>query len=315
MRKAVAAIVLLALLLWASPAAAAQPESGYWTRTASPVALPAQPPSPVPEGGSWVAGDPSGPQAVTALRVESDPDSIVVGLVLTVADQVGTPGVLVCPTAETWAPQQGGRLEVAPKADCTLPLPVRLAEGKLVLDLPEALRGEVVDLFLQPAPGSTFSLTFERLTPASVLQAPRAAPEPPQDPVTFPDEPISDPGLPAAPAPVASAPGFSVTPPLPAAPVIPPPVVVVPSDAPAPITAGPQRAVALPTDRTASLTALALLVAMGAVALRLGAQPARAPQLLGGASRLKTQAPSEVAGQPRGVGRFQTPRTGPPVRL
>lgn len=301
---AVLAVWVLVLPVRASHA----PTTGYWSRLAAPVALPlpVEPPTPVPKGGSWVAGDPSGPLAVTAIRAVADDSSVISGFRLAIADQVGTPAVLACPTTETWAAQRAGRLEAAPRADCTSPLAAAITGGTLVVDLPPSLQRDSVDLLLTPAPEAVFSLTLEPVTAHSMNQV-LLIPVVPRPEPTFPDEPVTDPGLPdvhgVVPPAVDLPPVASGT-----TPTLAPPVL-----APTPrlVTAPAQRPVAT-EDRTAPLLALAVLVALGVLALRLGAAPSRAPRLLGGASRLREDPVPAVV---RGVGRFQGPRAGPPVRL
>jgi hypothetical protein len=339
--------VLLLSLLAAPALAAEDPASGYWTRVRDVGApVPVQPPDPVPEGGTWVSGDPAGPVAVSALRAEADAGSVVTGFRLPVADSLGPPAVLVCPTTERWAPEQGGRLEAAPAADCSAPVETALEEDVLVIDLPPELQGDTVDVLLTPAPGSAFSITFERATAESVVQAPESSggplqpvPVPPPatgtaPPPTFDDGGFAggfsggtDVGVPELGDPVGGG-----SEPLLAGPSLP---EVAPEAGPAPQTAPPaaqatlsvRRPAAAPVDRTASLMAVALLVGLGALAARLAVQPAVAPRHLGGGARLTrgaAAAPGAGAGpaavapagaSPRGVGRFRSPRVRPPVRI
>jgi hypothetical protein len=322
-RTACAALAVLMVALPVAPAlAAADPVTGYWSRTQVGAPVPVEPPTPAPEGGSWVAGDPSGQLAVTAVRAEADPGGVVAGLQLPVADAVGAPAVLVCPTTETWVAQQNGRLEAAPLADCSSPVPARVEQDLLLIDLPPALRADTVDLLLTPVEGSSFSLTLERATAEAVVQvpepatAPPAAPLPPPTGPTVPDTGFSGgtalPALLPAPLgePLLAAPGL----PEPAAAAVPQPQAAPP--ALAPTTAAP-RALTEP-DRTASLLAVAVLAALAVLALRLAGQPAAAPRHLGGGARLSRPveaAPVAVPTGDRGVGRFRAPRLRPPVRI
>jgi hypothetical protein len=333
--------VLLLSLLAAPALAAEDPASGYWTRTRVGAPLPVQPPDPAPEGGTWVSGDPAGPVAVSALRAEADAGSVVVGFRLPVADSLGPPVVLLCPTTERWAPEQGGRLEAAPEADCSAPVETGVEEDVLVVDLPPELQSETVDVLLTPAPGSAFSITFERATAESVVQAPESsggplqpAPVPPPTtgtgpPPTFDDGGFSggfsggtDVGVPELGDPLRGSEPLLAGPSLPE---------VTPEAGPAPQTAPPaaqavlsmRRPPAAPVDRTSTLMAVALLVGLGALAARLAVQPAVAPRHLGGGARLTRGAaagagPAAVAAAgagARGVGRFRSPRVRPPVRI
>lgn len=333
--------VLLLSLLAAPALAAEEPTSGYWTQTRVGAPLPVQPPDPVPEGGTWVSGDPAGPVAVSALRAEADAGSVVLGFRLPVADSLGPPAVLLCPTTERWAPEQGGRLEAAPEADCSAPVETGVEEDVLVVDLPPELQGEVVDVLLMPAPGSAFSLTLERATAESVVQAPepsdgplQPAPVPPPATGTAPPPAFDDSGFAGG---FSGGTDFGVpelgdplagSEPLLAGPSLP---EVAPEAGPAPRTAPPaaqatlsvRRPPAAPVDRTASLMAVALLVGLGALAARLAVQPAVAPRHLGGGARLTraavaapgAAASGAVATSARGVGRFRSPRVRPPVRI
>jgi hypothetical protein len=303
---ALAVIAVWALVLPVSASHA--PTTGYWSRLAAPVALPVpvEPPTPVPDGGSWVAGDPSGPIAVTAIRAVADAGSVISGFRFTIADQVGSPTVLACPTTETWAAQRAGRIEAAPRADCSSPITATVVDGALVVDLPPAQRRDTVDLLLSPGPDTAFSLTLEPVTARSMSQVPVLRPVAMPE-VSFPDEPAFDPGIPDVPGVVA--------PPVDLAPVSPgtTPTLAPPVVAPTPpAVAAPAQSPAAIEDRTVPLLALAVLVVLGVMALRLGAEPTRPPRLLGGASRLRED-PVPIA--VRGVGRFQGPRTEPPVRL
>lgn len=334
--RAATPVLLAALVLpmLAAPAlAVADPVTGYWTRTQTSAPLPVQPPDPVPEGGSWIARDPLGPVAVSAIRADADMGSLVVGFRLPVADALGTPVVHVCPTVERWAPDQGGRLEAAPVGDCSAPLEARVEEDVLLVDLPLPLQLEQVDLLLTPAPGSSFSLTLERATAEHVVQAPAApAPAPqPMGPPTFPTGPAPagpafdsgfsggtapDLGFPA-PAPAPVLPDAALPEPAAAAPV--PQPQAAPAPAPAVLAARPP---ARADDRTASVLAVAVLAALAALALRLAVQPVAAPRHLGGGARLSRAVAAQPAPEAvvastsaRGVGRFRAPRIRPPVRI
>ena len=336
LRRTAAAAGIAGILvpLCAVPALAAEdPETGYWSRTRLGL-LPVEPPDRVPEGGSFVAQDPAGPVAVSALRGDADPGNVIVGLRLPIADALGTPAVQACPTTENWVPVQGGRLEAAPAADCTAPIDARVEEDTLVVDLPPELQLDLVDVLLRPREGSAFSLTLERATAESLVQAPVApAGQPAQaaGPAVAPPPPAtsgfppagsgfdsgSDATIPDFPAPETAAD------PLLAAPTLPEPAAAAPvpqpqAAAPAPVVLATRRPPVAPDDRTTALLATALLAGLGALAVRLAVQPAAAPQRLGGAARLTRgeAAPAPVVDSPaRGVGRFRAARVRPPVRI
>jgi hypothetical protein len=340
-RRCTAAALLAAMLVpaLAAPALAVQdPVTGYWTRTRVGAPLPVEPPTTVPEGGSWVSGDPVGPVAVSAIRALADDGSVIAGFRLTVDEVVGTPAIVVCPTTERWAPEQGGRLEGAPTADCTAAVQTTLQDDVLLVALPTAMQLDVVDVLLTPEPGSAFSATFQRATAASVVQAPAAPPPPVTAPPPAPVAPPPSGGSTFAPPPAfdggfaggtgfgtpdLGAPALASQPLLPA-PELPPPAAAQgpqPQAAPPVVLARP--AAVVPVDRTASLMAVALLVGLVALALRLAVQPAAAPRHLGGGARLSraaapaaaVQAAAPAATPARGVGRFRSARLRPPVRI
>lgn len=346
------AIVLLGAtaLSWAAPAYAApgDPLTGYWSRTRTGLPVPVQPPDPVPEGGTFVSGDPAGPVAVSALRTDLVEGLVGVELRLTIARALGTPAVQACPSTDRWVPEQGGRLEAAPPADCSAPLEAKVDGQVLVVPLPPGL--DAVNVLLRPKPGSTFSLTMERATAASVVTAPAPSPElqtapPPPAPAPPPAGVAQPPAFGSTVAlPFEAAPPAAVAAePLLAAPVLPAAVAPVPAPAPqtapipvsAPLAA--TRAAALPDDRRAALLAAGILALVAAQGLRLARQPATAPRALGGAARrsrpdtvpagvvvvpargvgrFRTQPVLAATSAPaRGVGRFRTDRVRPPVRI
>lgn len=340
-RRCAAAAVLTGLLVptLAVPAiAVADPTTGYWTRTRVGAPVPVEPPSTVPEGGTWVSGDPTGPVAVSAIRAAADDGSVIAGFQLTVEDVVGTPAILVCPTLERWAPEQGGRIEAAPTADCTAAVEATLQDDLLLVALPAAMQLDLVDVLLTPKPGSAFSATFQRATAESVVQAPSTAVPPPAPGPAPAPAPPSDGGF--APPPAFDS-GFSggtgfgspelgaplVSEPLLPIPELPPPAAAAvpqPQAAPPAPVLLTRPAAVVPVDRTASLMAVALLVGLVALGLRLAVQPVAAPRHLGGGARLSradapvpeaVAAPTAVAPPTRGVGRFQSARVRPPVRI
>jgi hypothetical protein len=175
-------------------------------------------------------------------------------------------------------------------------------------------------------------VTFEKATAASLVQlplpvagpAPAPAPAAAPPPASSGSAPVGG-GFDAAPPPDFAAPAVAAGP-LVAAPTLPGPLTAVPvpqpQAAPAPAAAVPAtlaiRRAAVPEDRSTTLLATALLVALGALAVRLSLQPATAPQYLGGAarrSRAEVVAVPVVDSPSRGVGRFRSARLRPPVRI
>lgn len=349
MRRAAALLVSATVLSWvAGPAHAAEgdPLTGYWSRTATGLPVPVQPPLPVPPGGTFVASDPSGPVAVSALRTGLADGLVGVELRLTIADSLGTPAVQACPSTDRWVPEQSGRLEAAPDADCTAPLDAKVDGDVLVVPLPPGL--DAVNVLLRPKPGSTFSLTMEKATPAAVVTAPAASSEefaaaPAPAPAPPAQGTAEAPSFDAPFAPGVEAPISVAQEPLLAAPLLPEAAAPVPAPAPQAAPAPTAFVAASPRplppvdDRTGSLLAAAVIAAVAAQAVRLARQPAAAPRALGGSARrsrpvaepaLQVLVPARGVGRfrtepvlgvrtppGRGVGRFKTVRRRPPVRI
>ena len=164
-RRAAATVALLLVLFAARPAAAEGPVAvGYWWRLQGGVAPALTPPS-VPEGGLWVAADPSGAHAVSAVRAPSSGERVT-SIVFKLAEATGTVAVRACATTPAWEPAKAGAWESRPTADCE-----RLSvEGQpsedgstLTFAIPESVAA-TRDFVFEPLPGaSSFSATFESL--------------------------------------------------------------------------------------------------------------------------------------------------------
>ena len=152
-------VVLVAAL--AGTAHAAAPDAhGYWWR------LPLGAASPAPDGGLWVAADPTGPQAVSALRFRAPEGEEPASLVLDVDGSDGmTPAIVACPAASAWEPADGaGAWDDAPEADCEAGQADGVPDeeaGTWTFPLGALAVDRAVDVVLVPAEGSgTFSVTF-----------------------------------------------------------------------------------------------------------------------------------------------------------
>ena len=315
-----ALLVVPLQVLAAVPALAAdgEPVTGWWARTRLGPPVPVEAPAPVPEGGTWVAGDPSGPLAVSALRLDLSAGTIATGLALKVERADGTPAVRVCPAVARWQAEQGGRLDSAPAHDCKVLVKAEVKGDALVVAFPAGFSEGFLDVVLTPEPGSTFSLTLQKATAASVTTqsaAPvggatgyEAAPPPPG--VT----PTGGSALPPLTTGVAAAPA------LPAAPAAPPLTAPLAPAAAPPAAAAPPPAVATKPvradDRREAVPAAILFALLALFAMYLATQQAPAPRRLGGGTGLR-QAPVAAAapGAVRGVGRFRATRAARPVRL
>lgn len=189
MLLAVAAVVAVGVLT--APVEAAPPSAlGYWWRLQSGVGPHLTPPG-VPEGGLWVTDDPSGDQAVSALRFVPPSGETPVELRLTIAESTGEPTVVACPAASAWEPVDGGAWDDRPDAACDVAVATgTIADG--VLTVPLSTFGDgPVDIVLLPdvAASGYFSISFAPpddrafTTSSSPAPATSAAPRPASSPV------------------------------------------------------------------------------------------------------------------------------------
>lgn len=320
-RIAVLVIAVIGLQVAPAYAAAGDPVTGYWARTRLGPPVPIEAPTPVPEGGTWVASDPSGPVAVSALRLPIDDGAMPTQLTLEIDRVQGTPAVRVCPAVARWQPEQGGRIDNAPAHDCVVMLKTEVQDAKLVATLPAGFAIGALDIVLAPDPGSVFSVTFKRATAAAVTlqstETPTAAQPPPAfapPPGVEPSQSFTAPLAPAVVPPLAPLPGL-VPAPAPAGPQVPTPAFNAAPAPAAPVAAAPAALGRLRDDRREAIPAAILFVLIAALALRLQMQPARPPQRLGGGLRATLSPDLPAAAALRGVGRFRGVRTGKPVRL
>lgn len=280
---------------------------------------PATPNPTVPDGGLWVANDPTGPVAISALRFRGD---IGAGeLTLRFAPGSTTVGPLVaCPALSDFEPIAGGAWRDRPAHDCDrLSLTGRRSAdgtgvvftvpqgfvpfGERVLDvvvLPEPTRGDPFSVYFEPPDETSLVVTEAQVLPPSAPELPE--PDPATLPAPVPEVPLAD----------AGAPSFDV----PAAPL--------PSPGEAPSSDGPVAAPApvarvlepLTESRAARIVSVLVLLAMGAGLWSFGGQPVRHPRLLGalaGAAPAVIDRPVAEGG--RGIGRFRRERSGTPNRL
>ena len=113
-------VALGALVLTVQPARAQAPDAqGWWWIGGTPVGL--APPY-VPADGLYVANNPSGPEAVSAVRFVLAGGGGAGTLTLVLAgDARGTPMVGLCRLTTDWQPVQGGALSAAPACDVNGP--------------------------------------------------------------------------------------------------------------------------------------------------------------------------------------------------
>lgn len=312
------------------------PDSGPVTTVPLPVPVPTIPDPPVtlpddggpgapnpgvPEGGLWVANDPTGPVAISALRYRGDIGSGE--LTLRFASGSTTVGpVIACPALSTFEPVAGGAWRDRPAHDCDrLSLTGRLTTdgsglsftipqgflpfGERVLDivvLPARTAGDPFSLYFEPPGEDSFEVFSGQMLPPEEAELPEV------DPLT----------LPTTPPPVES-PSFDggVSAPIDA------PVLEVPETTP---TEPSEEAAPLPQpvaevfepfteSRAGRILAMVILLAMGGGLWWLSGQPIRQPRLLGalGGGAVPVVATTSETG--RGIGRFRRERTAPPNRL
>ncbi|HVL80094.1 MAG TPA: hypothetical protein VM840_00700 [Actinomycetota bacterium] len=310
-----AVVVSLAVVL-APPAGADPPEAyGWWSR-----ARPALPggvtvPAPtVPEGGLYVAGEPTAPAGVSALRLTLPTGAHVGEVTLALASAQGEPAVQACVATVIWTPEQGGDLQFAPASNCSEGLAfAAVSDGKLRIPAGGLVREGMLNIVLEPVPGSVFQASFDPPTGDTIEVVHGGSGPGEEDGFEG-----FDPGaLFALPVTSASAP-FD----LPLGATLPPPAL---DRAPA---SGPSRAVpgvvrpsvSPPLEGSrARLLAAALLLNLVFAYLWTLTQATHSPRALGPMARYGSGASLAAAGagsvELRGVGRFARPRLGPPPRL
>jgi hypothetical protein len=288
-----------------------------------PVPVPDDPgpgtPNPtVPEGGLWVANDPTGAVAISALRFRGD---IGAGeLTLRFAPGSTTVGPLVaCPALSEFEPTEGGAWRDRPAHGCdrmaltgrrtsdgtgvTFSIPQGFLEfGERVLDvvvLPEPTRGDPFSVIFEPPGADSLEVTEPQVVPEPGPELPEpdpaSLPEPAIDAPVF-DAPSAAVDVPAADLPLVGSNGG----------------VDGPVADPAPVAALVEP---LTESRAARIIAVAVLLALGAGLWSFGGQPVRHPRLLGalgGATPALVDQPTSAG---RGIGRFRRERTGRPTRL
>lgn len=120
-RALVAGAVTIGMGAGAAPAAAEEPASvGWWWAGRPSATVPAlfSPVPTPPEGGLYVAGGPSGPLGISALRFEVGPDTRAATLTLTIADVQGTPAISACAATGPWEPADNGGWDQRAEPDC-----------------------------------------------------------------------------------------------------------------------------------------------------------------------------------------------------
>lgn len=305
-----AGAVAAAPFLLAAPARAVSGiESGYWfSAQASGGVLP--PPPTVPAKGLWVSSNPSGPQAISAVRFSLAEGESTPVLTLKVHQSTGTLALLACPTTSSWKAGDAQASSEQPKYDCSgahAAAVISSDSTTVTLDLTGVVTSSVADLALvpdapsgTPAVSPTFDITFEPVTAdqvrvtQSAVAAPASGPDTSSTPVfdtpTTVGGAFSPPLATSAPADVAAAP---FTPPTTAV-----PAPTVPKLAVAPIRRAVPAAAHHTSRRTRVIEGLALL---GVLAF---AAPSAGSQREGGRPRITLyDTPSQPDVEPARVGK------------
>jgi hypothetical protein len=308
--------LLAGLLIFAGvgPAWASPPNAyGWWWKAQPDAAVTVPPPPTVPQGGLYVAADPSGATAVSALRFDVVRGAIPRTLLLRVSSAQGTPALRACRASSSWSRAQGGPYSASPTIDCTASTAGAASRdgSSFSFSVGSLSRNGQVDVVVLPAVGATaFQVAFQA-PPADTLDVVSA---PPTTRETSRRQSESE----AAPRfngsqnriAIGSAPGSS-----PEA----QPARAGAFESPSSIQAfEPSRSAVPPyrnaNPRSGTALSLLLLVAMTLGYHQLRRVPVRQPHLLGGSAQTQTQVGVDVVVQvpPRGIGRFARPREGRP---
>jgi len=336
--------VAATVLAVSAPAGAIAPdELGWWFKAnQDPVgALPVEVEPPhVPDGGLYVANDPSGAAGVSALRFhlpEDEAPAVAVTLTPSSSATIGDAAdIVACPTLTSWvSAPDGGRWDLRPEADCTTAkVPGVPSEDGATLswELSGAsfAQGGSYDVVLLPDPEAStpFQVPFEAPDGTAVQPVADPATTPTTEAANFDlgdlgvsEESFTAPESPAVSPPSFDAPGTAV----PDVPATGDAATGGEGDGEFTLPTAPPR----PDLRSEGFSveravAIGLLVAIGAGLWLLAGQQVRAPKLLGGLAGEPAAAgagvravPARARSRPRvgGIGRFARARTQPPNRV
>ena len=312
-------------------------DKGWWSKAqAAPAPAPTIPVNSATGTNLMVGNDPSGPNAIAAVRygvpgtidgepVDASTASGTLTLKVAANGVVGTPVVEACPIISSWQGAAGGPWDAQPKYTCatkavgTFDAATTVATFALTPNL--QARPGVFDLAIVPAAANQTPFSVQFAAPAADSLNVRAA----GAPVAAPESDSASPSVDTS-----SSPSFDTTG-AGAFPSVVPDLGVTQSGAPV-AAAGDAGAGNGTTANTPTLTfatpgrvgtsdkrgqraiALALLAAIGLAVWWFGGQPIRAPRLLGslGAGNV---ADEPVFVRSGGIGRFARPRGERPPRL
>ena len=322
------AVGLVATLAAGSrPAAAAAPTAmGWWWEAEQGAPVP--PPPTVPAGGFMVGGDPSGPNAVAALRFQLADDDSAPILTLGIADNGNVNGasdtIVACLSASPWKPAAPGNWSDKPAPRCDKFAKGTLSgDGKTVafaLSPLVAAGGTTLDVVLTPAAGANFELTFNAPSEAS-LATTKVPSDSSSDFASATDtSPAFDSGTADSPSPDLSSDASSLlTSPYSA--TQPPPVDPSQTVAFNPTAAASQaRGAGSPPPSTRRTPAIAVLLLLAVAGVAWASGRAQVPALrrlgpLSTSDRPATPARVEADAAVGGLGRFARVRLGAPPKL
>jgi hypothetical protein len=172
-RMLLAAALLTAIGAPAGAQSTDEPASGVWWQFKTRSGGVPTPPVVVdiPQGGLWLNSNPTGDQALSAVRFTVGSDALPQRLALRVRSNRSTPALaaVMCPAQKAWTPpaERPGPWEDRAVPDCGRgQIEGRLVDGKeLVFDLASFGPGDDVDLVLTRTPGdaqSHLDATFEK---------------------------------------------------------------------------------------------------------------------------------------------------------
>lgn len=289
-----------------------------------PVNVP--PPAAVPDGGLYVANDPSGPAAVSALRFDgTDVGEATLTLPLAPGSTTTTPFTIVaCPPLSAWTAVQNGAWRDRPAHDCARAAisGVLAADGaSMTWNIPATFKpvgASTLDVLLLPieGEGQPFSVVFQAPGSDSLAVLGPPPPTTAYTPTTLPPLPSNLPGSsPSYSAPSSGSTGATPAAAVPSAPT----VAATPGAAAAAPAETPATGVlaAFKENRVARIVSAVLLVLMGVAFYVASDREARLPRLLGAvaASRANASVAAERVARARGIGRFKRPRFAPAIRL
>lgn len=166
MRRFLVAAALIAVFVAGRPiaAAAAVPQTAGWWWEAEQGA-PVPPPPTVPAGGFMVGADPSGANAVAALRFQLAPDQTNPTITLTVADSgnVNDAGgaILASRASKAWTAAAPGNWADRPSGVAPSVKGARSEDGKSwTFNVAALLDGTTLDVVFEPDPTTSFAVTF-----------------------------------------------------------------------------------------------------------------------------------------------------------